>query len=327
MLAVLTVAAAVSAALCAALIPLLRRVAVDSPTGRSSHVVPTPRGAGVAIVAGAVAGAIAGGVYDLTMWIVLAATCGVAGLGLVDDLRGLGVKLRLVVVSLSALGVSSGVLHGWDGSALATLLAIGLSTFFVLAYTNAFNFMDGINGISGLVTVVVASTLAWNANAVESMVIRNLAAALAVAALAFLPYNLPRARTFMGDAGSYGVGFLLGCLAVWSVTEGVSITAVAAPYLLYIADTGVTLIKRRSDGKRLSEPHREHVYQRLADGFRSHAIAALLVSVCTVALALLASADGLSDFVRWIGAAVVLIGYLVSPRWASRREALGHSEA
>lgn len=253
----------------------------------------------------------------LLIGLALVAMC----LGFIDDLRGLGVRIRLLaVVALATVFGSMMALETGHGPALAVGVVVAVA-FLILAHTNAFNFMDGINGISGLTTAAVGLFFAWQSGERGLPELQALGLAVAVAGLAFLPFNVPRARLFLGDSGSYALGFLLAAIGIWFGIETSDWWLAAAPFALYFLDTGFTLLRRAGQGKPLSQPHREHTYQRLSDGLGSHVGASFIVAAA-VALFCLSGVLGQSYPLPGIGAAAALaVAYLLSPRLIGRAEA------
>lgn len=261
---------------------VLARGMLDVPNARSSHSRPTPRGGGVAIVLVvlAILAALLGRAGPLRAELattVLAAAL-VAWVGWLDDRRGVVAGVRLLVHAL-AVGVVWSALEGpaarlaGEGAAAAgfilALLAIVGGTWLV----NAFNFMDGIDGIAATQAVFVASTsggLAMCAGAPFVLV----AAWLAVAGAAggFLLWNWAPARIFLGDVGSGFLGFMIAALALLSWQE--STLSIATALMLvapFLADATITLLRRMAQGDRWYTAHRSHAYQWLARRWRSHA--------------------------------------------------------
>lgn len=261
-----------------ALVPLLVRFAagrnlLDVPNARSSHEVPTPRLGGVGVVLGAWAGAL---LLDLrAAWPLLAAATLVALVGLADDLSGLhfGAKAAAQAVVASGLlllfppPVLSGAPEDWLGAAVF----FG-GVLWLCALCNAYNFMDGIDGITG--GVALANALFLYALAGEAGAFLP---ALAGAAAGFLVWNISPASIFMGDAGSYFLGFSLAAAALyapggppsWDPRVSLACALVFTPYLF---DTGYTIIRRlrRGVGKGIFSAHREHIYQRITPSTGMH---------------------------------------------------------
>jgi UDP-N-acetylmuramyl pentapeptide phosphotransferase/UDP-N-acetylglucosamine-1-phosphate transferase len=269
-------------------IALLRRLAMlDVPGGRSSHSVPTPRGGGAPIAVGLVAAVlIAPGAGNARP--ALVAAIGFFGLlGLLDDLGGLPALSRLALQAAGAFAVASMLVLPARLPVLSVAVTVAAVAAWLVGFVNAFNFMDGVNGISGahaLIGGVVYACLAgWRRDGF------GVAAGLALAAgaCAFLPWNAVRARVFLGDVGSYAIGGALAVLAARLVMLGVPAETVAGPVALYLADVAWTLQRRIRRGERWLEAHRTHVYQRWCDAGWSHAEVTVLTSALTVLLCLL----------------------------------------
>ena len=131
------------------------------------------------------------------------------------------------------------------------LAGAGMVVVFIVGYVNAFNFMDGINGISAAQTIV-AGVFWWALGSGEQLDGLSTGSAIVVGAtLAFVPFNFPKARVFLGDVGSYFLGAWLAVLAVMALRADVTPEAVLAPLGIYLADTGATIarrVRRGSDG-------------------------------------------------------------------------------
>src|SRR5260370_72174 len=205
---------------------------------------------------------------------------------------------------------------------MAAALA-GLGTVWITGFVNAFNFMDGVNGISGahaLIAGAVYAGLGWWRH--DGFMVPA-GAAVAASALAFLPWNAGRARVFLGDAGSYSLGAALATLAAYGVLAGIPAEAVLGPLALYIADTAWTLQRRIRAGERWLEPHRTHVYQRWCDAGWSHQRVTATAAATTVLLSLLGAASLAGDpalrAAADLAGAGVLLAYLRSPALLARR--------
>ena len=295
-------------------ISLLRRRVLDRPNARSSHAVPTPRGGGIVPAVAAVAVVLAAGPGP--SWWVASAAAVLAGVGFVDDLRDLPVSARLAAQVAVAVAVAVGLTLALDAPAGLALLSVP----WIVGYVNAFNFMDGIDGISGLHATLVGLT--WGVAGVVADDVLGLAlgAVLAAAALGFLPYNLPRARVFLGDVGSY---FLGGWIAVGAVvlTPRIGLLPALLPTAVYVADTAWTLLGRLRRGERWGEAHRDHVYQRLVRQGWSHARTCLLVAVVTAVLGALGlvAGEAVAAQASAVGlGGLLVVAYLCLPRMVGR---------
>lgn len=198
--------------------------------------------------------------------------------GFADDRFDLSPLVRI------ALQVAAGVLIGWSLGGLWLVLVGGILSPVVV---NVVNFMDGINGITGL-SVSVWGATAWVVGLTMRIPDVWLIGAVALgAALGFLPWNLPTAKLFLGDAGSYLFGGLVVAGLMTGLAAGASLVVLAAPLALYLADTGTVLLRRARRGERLMTAHRGHTYQRLAEARGlTHPRVALLVATSAAVISL-----------------------------------------
>jgi UDP-N-acetylmuramyl pentapeptide phosphotransferase/UDP-N-acetylglucosamine-1-phosphate transferase len=250
----------------------------------------------------------------------LALTAGVFGLvGLLEDVFGISALLRLGVQF--AAGAFAGVLLLDDvtGSTLWRLVFGAAVVFWLVAFVNAYNFMDGINGISVAQAVGAGGTWLLVGTYADSPALAVGGAIVAAAALGFAPYNVPQARMFLGDVGSYFIGAWLAAVAVLGLRDGVPWEAVLAPLALYVADTGTTLLRRAFRGERWYQPHRDHAYQRLADAGWSHVQRSAFVAACICACAALGAVSLGDSLPARVAADVAIAGvigaYLLLPAW------------
>ena len=290
-------AASISAVLIQATRPMLLRVALAKPNARSSHRVPTPQGAGIAVTAATL---LAGGVVivlagspDLTVpFTVFVAGLFIAVVGFVDDVRPLPVGPRLLLQAAAVAAVvfaAPGDLRIVPACPLwverALLLVAGLW------FVNLVNFMDGLDLMTAAEAVPITVTVALlgsfgHVPAATAL----LSAALCGALLGFFPFNRPVARIFLGDVGSLPIGLLLG----WCLLELALHQQFAAALLLplyYLMDATVTLLRRMARREPFWAAHRSHFYQRATDnGFTVWRVVGEVFAL-NVALALLAFAS------------------------------------
>jgi len=291
------VAAAASLLATGVAVRLLNRNSIlDVPNALSSHSIPTPRGGGLAVVsvvllAWLVAAALpASNMVAQNISMVAAGAAVLVAVSWLDDLKGLpplirlaahffAVGLALYVSPLDGL-VFQGLLPPWLDQILIAILWVG--------FANIFNFMDGIDGISSAESLGIGLGVAAVVSVVGGpSVIVILGAAIAGAGLGFLKWNWAPAKIFLGDVGSVPLGFLLGWLLLWLAASGEWAAAIIIP-LYYLADSGITLVRRAIAGQRIWEAHKEHYYQRAVAVGRSHAEVSKIIGFCNLALILFA---------------------------------------
>lgn len=310
---------AITVAVCPVVVLALRRSEiVDLPNARSSHHTPTPRGAGIAVGVGALCAASFS--PALSTWrmplILVSAAFGL--LGLVEDVFGVPSIRRLFAQALLAAVFLPLLVRDLSGPLPWRLLFIGGVLLWLVSYVNAFNFMDGINGISAMQVVVAGAAWAIIGQVEEIPALACGSAIITGAAVGFAPFNFPRARAFLGDAGSYFLGAWLAVLVVVGLRAGLPAEAVLAPLGVALVDTLWAILRRVRRGARWHEPHREHVYQRLVLAGWSHTATTLFVGVVLgVSSALGATTlatEGLPGRVAAdVAIGILLFGYLKSP--------------
>ncbi|MEQ8605006.1 MAG: glycosyl transferase [Marivibrio sp.] len=302
---------------------LLRRQVIDHPNARSSHTAPTPRGGGIAVVGSALAvlsamtaAAAFGPAPPALPAVWLAAALMLAAISFRDDVRPLPAAVRLgaqaiaVLAALPAIAAAGpafqGLLPAWLDLSLAALVWIG--------FVNFFNFMDGIDGIAGVETAAIGLGLAAIGALSGAWVWLGPGAALGAAGAAFLLWNWRPAKIFLGDVGSVPLGFLLGGLLLTLAGAGFWASAVILP-LYYLADAGITLLRRLLKGERVWEAHRSHFYQRAAAARGDHAAVARAVALANAGLVAAALAATLHPWPA-LGAAAGIVGLLLV--WMTR---------
>lgn len=293
---------------------------VDVPNERSSHTTPTPRGGGLMIVAGTLAG-LAFTLWRGSEWTLresiafLAAAILIAAVSWLDDLRSLSNRVRIVThFSAAAIVVfGTGRLLELPGPELPWIVTAIVTLVWIAGLTNAYNFMDGIDGIAA--TQGVVAGIAWVVLAEGSRATTTLALLLAVASFGFLLHNWPPARIFMGDVGSAFLGFAFAAIPLMPGGKGDLVTAVLVVWP-FVFDTAFTFLRRLRRGEAVFSAHRSHLYQRLVIAGMSHRSVTLLYGAlaaigCALAIwssrrggqsvAIAVSAVALLAFALWIG--------------------------
>jgi UDP-N-acetylmuramyl pentapeptide phosphotransferase/UDP-N-acetylglucosamine-1-phosphate transferase len=318
-------AATFSAGVTWAIRPLLLRYALARPNARSSHRVPTPQGAGIAVIGAtlAVAGAIIAGTASAEFKIpgvVFAATLFIAVVGAADDIKSIPVIARLI---LQALAVSA-VLFTLSGDlriipAFPVWIERGLLLLAGVWFVNLVNFMDGLDLMTVAEVVPVAAALVVLGSFGELPASATIvAAALGGAMVGFAPFNRPVAKVFLGDVGSLPIGLLLGWCLLELLQRQHYVAALLLP-LYYLADATATLLRRLARRERFWSAHRSHFYQRATDNGFSVLGVVSRVFALNLALAALALASTMTQssaagtlFLFLGGLSVALVLYMFS---------------
>lgn len=264
-------------------VPIVRKICIkkglyDLPNDRKIHQIPVPRLGGAAIWLSCV----------LTMLILIlvfwryphgnALSGMVAGgtilfiIGMIDDIYGLSPKIKLffqIVASLIAytFGVQIIAVHiPFSSNVLYLgLLSIPLTVIWIVAISNAVNFIDGVDGLAGGVTAISALTLGVVAYYTDQPIAALVAAILAGTMLGFLAYNFHPARIFMGDSGSLFAGFLLASIGVTGVLKTVAATILLPILILSVPLLDITyaVFRRLIKGKSPFIADGEHIHHKL----------------------------------------------------------------
>jgi UDP-N-acetylmuramyl pentapeptide phosphotransferase/UDP-N-acetylglucosamine-1-phosphate transferase len=273
----LSLVAAVSAALISAgmiwaIRPTLLRVAMAKPNARSSHRIPTPQGAGIAVIAATLV--VAGAVVAIAVvatgtklpFAVFGATLFIAVVGFADDVNSMPVLSRLL---LQGLAVAAVVFTAPDDFRVVSNCPLwierGLLLLAGIWFVNLVNFMDGLDLMTVAEAIPVTAAVALLGLLGEVPASTTIvAAALCGALLGFSPFNRPVAKIFLGDVGSLPIGLLLGWCLLQLAYQQQFAAALLLP-LYYLADATVTLFRRLVRREPFWRAHRSHFYQRATD--------------------------------------------------------------
>jgi len=318
--------------------PLVRALArhgslLDHPGPRSSHRTVTPRGGGLAILAG-LAAALLWGRGDWTatppVFALLVGGAVVALVGLLDDRFGLPPLPRFLCHLAAAVGVVA-VTGGLERLPLPPPLdaptgPLGgvLAVLWVIVVVNFMNFMDGIDGLAGLQGAITGMALAL-AGLEPSVTL--LGAALAGACAGFLFFNWAPASIFLGDVGSGLLGYTLATIPLLAppATRTHAVLLAGTSLWLLLADASICLLRRVARGERFYEAHREHLYQRWVAAGASHAQAAGWIGLGSAATTVLALIGWRTGEPSWAGAGLTLGAVLFGLQWRVVRRAEGRA--
>jgi Fuc2NAc and GlcNAc transferase len=277
----------------------LRRYAIlkniiDIPNQRSSHVIPTPRGGGVAIVASFLAALLFLAYKNIipynVLFVLSTGGLGIAAIGYADDLYRLPTAWRFlghIVVAAWAVYWFNGFSNLDLGTWRISMPHVGfcVAVFAIVWCTNLYNFMDGVDGLAGsegLFVALAASAALWlTGEPNTAIMLLFLAASIA----GFTYFNWPPAKIFMGDAGSGFLGYIFSVLALYTAnTSKLPIIFWFIVLGIFICDATFTLLYRMLQGKKWYAAHREHAYQQLISRGASHSKVTLSILTMNVVL-------------------------------------------
>ena len=292
--------------------PLVARAAREyglfAPAGgRHIHSDPVPRLGGLAILTGAAAGlgvalllvgphpAPPGTALPLPPALVgvLTGAAIVFAAGVIDDLRGLRPAAKLTAQLVAAvlvyrLGFRIDQLS-WGGASVGLGgAAMPVTLLWIVGVTNAYNLVDGMDGLAAGMGVIASAAILAAAGALGHGEVVLVAAVLLGALMGFLPYNFHPARIFMGDSGSLLVGFLLAVLSVQGSMKSATAVLVAVPLFalaIPLLDTAVAIARRWLRGSPIYTPDARHLHHRLTAAGFSQRDAVLILYLCAVGFA------------------------------------------
>ena len=301
-----------------------RNAILDLPNERSSHATAKPRGGGLAIVA-VVTAVLLFGAGGWTWAERMSLACASALIALVswlDDLYGVpspvrfSVHLIMAIVIALRFGTISNALIPFVGHVGGTEIGFALTVIWIAGLTNAYNFMDGIDGIAGSQAVVAG--IGWAILTSTTLApIGITGVAIAGTSFGFLFHNWQPARIFMGDVGSAFLGFLLASLAVIAMQHDPRLFLCGALMVWpFLFDTIFTFLRRVIRHEKVFAAHRSHLYQRLVQTGISHSrVATLYAALAAIGLLLAVAVER-----RWPGAnifAFVAVVLMATGLWIS----------
>lgn len=234
---------------------------LDKPNERSSHKGLVPKGGGIGILAAFVVSSlllnIPSGFWFPITAIALFSFCG--------DRVEFSPKFRLSLQFIAAIILLFGINTAIQNQISGFLLILSMAVF-IVGTANFYNFMDGINGIAAITGIVGFGLLALYSFLSESYSsFAVLSVCIYFSCLGFLPFNIPKARVFMGDVGSILLGFTFVGMVVWLSKGLLDFICLAAFLFPFYADELTTMAVRIRDGENLLRAHRRHLYQLLAN--------------------------------------------------------------
>lgn len=289
--------------------------AVDRPNARKVHTHIIPRLGGLAIYIGFLAGVLYSMPMNHEMLGLLLGCTAIVCVGIWDDICNIPAKVKLVGQILSAaIPVAFGIQIEWLTNPFGNLIilpevvAIPLTIFWIIGFTNTVNLIDGLDGLAAGVSTIASITIFLVALQQGIILVAVLTAALAGAAFGFLYYNFNPAKIFMGDSGSQFLGFMLAGISVIGAVKSAATIALIVPILalgLPILDTTFAIVRRYRGGVPIFKPDKGHLHHRLLDLGFSQRQAVLLMYVISALLGL--SAVALTEVSTQIAIAIVCV--------------------
>lgn len=234
---------------------------VDYPIGRSSHDTPTPKGGGIGILSAFVISSLALNI-PLYFWLP---TAFIASLSFFGDMANISQKTRLFFQFLAA-SLLLFIVLGSEQNLVSKSVGLVFMSVFIVGTANFYNFMDGINGIAAITGVAGFGLLGfyalmWSDNGAWAI----LAICISLSCLGFLPFNMPKAKIFMGDVGSIFLGFTFAAIVIMLSKNFLDFICLSSFLFTFYADELITMFFRLKGGENLLLAHRSHFYQLLAN--------------------------------------------------------------
>lgn len=257
---------------------------IDKPNARSSHTKITIRGGGIIFPLAVLAYTLLNGFQDIYFVIGLLA---ISTISFLDDILTLNNKVRLSIHLSSVLLL----FFQWNLFSLSWYWIL-IALIFVIATINAYNFMDGINGITGGYSLLTIATLYYINQYVVDFTSDELLLVVGLALLVFNFFNFrKKAKCFAGDVGSVSIAFIIVCFIGQLILNTQNLSYILL-LLVYGTDTAFTVLFRKIRGENIFEAHRSHFYQYLSNQLKlSHVLvssmyimAQLLINVLLISI-------------------------------------------
>ena len=272
--------------------------AVDKPNARKVHTHAIPRLGGLAIYVGFMAAVLfCVPVLHELLGLLLGCTAIVA-LGIWDDICNIPAKVKLVGQIVAAcIPIAFGIQIEWLTNPFGTLIvlpelvAIPVTIFWIIGFTNTVNLIDGLDGLAAGVSFIASVSMFLLAYTMNQYLPAMIIVAMAGAALGFLQYNFNPAKIFMGDTGSMLLGYTMAVAAVLGLVKTAATIALVVPLIalgLPILDTLFAIIRRKMSGVPIFQPDKGHLHHRLLALGMSQKQAVLIMYFVSIVLGIVA---------------------------------------
>lgn len=303
---------AISLALTYAMVPVSMKIAekagaIDMPSERRIHVRPMTRMGGIALFAGIVVSSVVAVILigehflpsdvqlpgDVNFVGVLCGFVFMFAVGIVDDIRQLSAKLKLLGQAVAATivacsGVLLGDIHlGFDALTFSFgIWAYPITVFYLVAFANIINLIDGLDGLAAGVSAICATAFLILSCQLSLWATASMAVAIIASCIAFLRFNLNPAKLFMGDSGSLILGLGLGIVSLMGTMRVASITSLAVPVVIAaipVLDTLAAIVRRKRNHVSIGAPDKGHIHHRLLQlGMSQRKVVFSIYGICAL---------------------------------------------
>ncbi|SEU09396.1 UDP-GlcNAc:undecaprenyl-phosphate GlcNAc-1-phosphate transferase [Salinibacillus kushneri] len=273
------------------LTPLVKKLAikinaVDQPNERKVHKRVMPRMGGLAIYVSFLLGVLILSPEGIHIWPVMIGATFIVILGLLDDLYQLSAGIKFGGHLIAAFTV---VLSGIQIDFITIpfgpriefgLWSIPISVLWIVAITNAINLIDGLDGLASGVSAIALITISGMALSMGSIFVAFLGLLLLGSTLGFLFYNFNPAKIFLGDTGSYFLGYMISVLSILGLFKNLTFFSIIVPIIILgvpLVDTTFAIIRRMVKGNPLSAPDKSHLHHCLIRLGYSHRKSVLMI--------------------------------------------------
>ena len=246
--------------------------AIDKPNERKVHETVMPRLGGLAIFIGVAAGYFAGGVYTEKVTAISVGAILIVILGMLDDKYELSAKKKFAgQIIVASLIVYSGLTVDFIALPYIGRFDLGLwsypiTIFWIVAFTNAINLIDGLDGLSSGISAIGIATIGIMAFLAGKEMILTLSLILLGSIIGFLVYNFHPAKIFMGDTGALFLGYSISIISLLGLYKSVTLFSFIVPIIILgvpVFDTTFAIIRRVVNKKPISAPDKSHLHHRL----------------------------------------------------------------
>lgn len=272
--------------------------AIDRPNARKVHTRVIPRLGGLAIYIGFMAALVLQVSFSPEIWGLVLGCTAIVMVGIWDDICQIPAKVKLVGQILAALiPIYFGIQIEWltnpfgDLIVLPEVIAIPLTVFWIIGFTNTVNLIDGLDGLAAGVSIIASISMFFMALHMQQQVPALVIIAMAGAALGFLQYNFNPAKIFMGDTGSMLLGYTMAVTAILGLVKTAATVALVVPVIalgLPILDTLFAIVRRKMSGVPIFQPDKGHLHHRLLALGLSQKQAVLIMYCISIVLGFLA---------------------------------------